>query len=85
MLIENISLKKVNDDGKLKAICSVNFDNVFVVHGIRLVDGKNGLFLSFPARVREDQKYFDIAHPIDGDFRTLLTEKVIEEYNNLDK
>ncbi len=80
MEIKNINIRKVNTENGLKGFASVNFDDVFVVHGIRLVEGKDGLFLSFPAVVRDEGKYFDIAHPISSEFREVLTKKIIEAY-----
>lgn len=79
MNIEHISIRRKNQ-ANLKAICSVNFDNILVVHGIRLVDGKDGLFLSFPAVIRDD-KFLDIVHPIDTDFRKQITKAIIDKYN----
>lgn len=82
MEIKNINIRKVNTENGLKAFASVNFEDVFVVHGIRLVEGKDGLFLSFPAVVRNEGKYFDIAHPISSDFRETLTQEIIKAYEN---
>lgn len=80
MEIKNITLKKIDKDG-LKGICSINFENLFVVHGIRLIDGRDGMFLSFPAKVKSDGDFLDIAHPIDSTFRKILTDAVVKKYN----
>lgn len=78
--IKSVNIRTVNSENGLKAFASVNFEDVFVVHGIRLVEGKEGLFLSFPAVIRSENKYFDIAHPISSDFRKVLTDAVIKAY-----
>lgn len=84
MNIKDIKITVVDNDS-LRAICSVNFDDLFVVHGIRLVEGKGKMFLSFPARIKKDGTFLDIAHPISSDFRDELTNKIIEKYNEADK
>lgn len=82
MQIKDIKMTRIDKDS-LKAISSVNFDDVFVVHGIRLVEGKDEMFLSFPAKIRKDGTFLDIAHPINSDFRKELTDKIIAAYNEL--
>lgn len=83
MQIKNITLKKIQK-GNLKAVGSINFEDIFVVHGIRLIEGQDGLFLSFPARIKKDGNFLDIAHPINSDFRTMLTDEVIKKYKELE-
>lgn len=80
MEVKNITMRVVEKDG-LKAICSLNFNNLLVVHNIRLIEGKEGMFLSFPAKVKGDGNFLDIVHPIDSEFRNKLTTMIIEKYN----
>ncbi|MFV0288534.1 MAG: SpoVG family protein [Mycoplasmatales bacterium] len=80
MEVTNITMRVVEKDG-LKAICSLNFNNLLVVHNIRLIEGKEGMFLSFPARVKGDGNFLDIVHPIDSNFRNELTTMIINKYN----
>lgn len=79
MEIKNITLKVIDKNG-LKAICSVNFDDLLVVHKIRLIEGKEGMFLSFPARVIGDGDFLDIVHPIDSEFRSQITDAIVAKY-----
>ncbi len=79
MEVKNITMRLVEKDG-LKAICSLNFENLLVVHNIRLIEGKEGMFLSFPAKVKGDGNFLDIVHPIDSEFRKNLTSMLIEKY-----
>lgn len=72
-----ISLK---GDDKLKAVANVTFDRSFVVRGLRIVDGKRGLFISMPSRRRRDGTYRDIAHPISSELREKLECAVIGAY-----
>ncbi len=84
MEVKDISMRIVNKDS-LKAICSINFENLLVVHNIRLIEGKDGIFLSFPAKIKKSGNFLDIVHPIDKKFREDLTKKVKEKYNELNK
>lgn len=53
----------------MKAIVSVTFDNEFVVHDIKVIEGQNGLFIAMPSRKTPDGEFKDIAHPINTDTR----------------
>jgi stage V sporulation protein G len=76
----NINLR---DEEKLKAFVNITFDDVFVVRGLKVIEGKNGLFVCMPSRKLEDGTYKDIAHPISNEFRQQLETQVIEEYRRL--
>lgn len=80
MEIKNITMRIIENEG-LKAICSINFEDLLVVHNVRLIEGKEGMFLSFPARVKGDGNFLDIVHPINAEFRNKLTQSVINKYN----
>ncbi len=84
MEIKNITLKVIDKKG-LKAICSVNFEDLLVVHKIRLIEGKEGMFLSFPARVIGEGEFLDIAHPIDSAFRNEITKAIVKKYEEVKK
>ncbi len=76
----NINLR---DEDKLKAFVNITFDDVFVVRGLKVIEGKNGLFVCMPSRKLEDGTYKDIAHPISNDFRQQLETQIIDEYRRL--
>ncbi len=84
MEVKDISMRIVNKES-LKAICSINFEDLLVVHNVRLIEGKEGIFLSFPAKIKKSGNFLDIVHPIDKKFREDLTQKVKERYNELNK
>lgn len=81
MKITEVRLTKQDGQGTLKAFASVTFDGVFAVHGLRVVEGKNGLFVSMPNRQLKDGEYKDIAHPVTKDFKDELANAVLAEYN----
>ena len=83
MEITDIRIRKVNADGKLKAYVTVTFDDSFVVHNVKIIEGDSGVFIAMPSRKTKNGVYKDVAHPINTDFRTVLQDRILEEYNNL--
>lgn len=82
MQVTNVNLRLVIIN-RVKAICSVTFDEEFVVHGIRLIDGENGMFIAMPSRKLPSGVFKDIVHPINPDMRSKIHEAVLTEYNHL--
>ena len=72
MQITDIRIRKIAKEGKMKAVVSVTFDNAFVVHDIKVIDGEKGLFIAMPSRKASDGEYRDIAHPINSDTRDII-------------
>lgn len=68
------------DDSKLKAVSSLVIDDCFVVKNVRVVEGKNGLFVSMPSRRNADGKYSDICFPIVSEVREQIEKIVLEAY-----
>lgn len=81
MDITDIRIRQVSADGKLKAYVTVTFDDCFVVHNVKIIEGKNGAFIAMPSRKTKTGEYKDVAHPINSDFRGSLQEKILDEYN----
>ena len=80
MTITDVRVRKIAKDGKMKAIVSVTFDDEFVVHDIKVIEGDKGLFIAMPSRKTADGEYRDIAHPINSDTRQQMQEMILEEY-----
>ncbi|HBU70029.1 MAG TPA: hypothetical protein DEE98_06540 [Elusimicrobia bacterium] len=68
------------EEEKLKAYAAVTFDDVFVVHNIRIVKGERGLMVCMPSRKKNDGTFKDIAHPISNEFRHTLEQKVLAAF-----
>ncbi len=87
MKITELKIRKVEGDDKLKAYVTVTFDDCFVVHNIKVIEGKSGLFVAMPSRRNSEGVYVDVAHPINPEFRNELQNRIISEYNsgNFDK
>ncbi|MBO5137682.1 MAG: septation regulator SpoVG [Spirochaetaceae bacterium] len=82
MKVTEIRIRKVSAEGKLKAYATVTFDGCFVVHNIKVIDGKTGLFIAMPSRKTVDGGYMDVAHPISPEFRTELQDVILAKYNS---
>lgn len=83
MEITDIRVRKVNTDGKLKAYVTVTFDDCFVVHNVKVIQGESGVFIAMPSRRTKSGEYKDVAHPINTEFRNKLQDKILEEYDKI--
>lgn len=83
MQITDVRIRKVSDDGKMRAVASVTFDNEFVVHDIKVIDGQNGLFVAMPSRKMGDGDFRDIAHPLVSEVRNKIRDAIFEAYEKI--
>ena len=67
----------------MKAIVSVTFENQFVVHDIKVIEGQNGLFIAMPSRKTPDGEFKDIAHPINTETREQIQKAILDEYEKV--
>jgi len=79
--VTDIRVKKVAGEGKMKAVVSVTFDNAFVVHDIKVIEGQEKLFTAMPSRRTPENEFKDIAHPINSEMREMLETAIISKYN----
>ena len=79
MEVTEVRIRKVNSGNRMKAVAQVTFDNEFVVHEIKVIEGPNGLFIAMPRKERNG-KFNDIAHPINQATRDKIQKAVLEEY-----
>ena len=82
MEITEVRLRKVNSDGKLRAVASVTIDKEFVVHDIKVIEGQNGLFISMPSKKIQNGEFRDVAHPINPEGRQKIQDAILAEYEN---
>ena len=87
MEITDIRVKKLLTDSsaesKMKAVVSVTFDDSFVVHDIKIIEGQDKLFTAMPSRKTQDGEFKDIAHPINRDMRLKLEAEILAEYKRV--
>ena len=80
MQITDIKVRKLFDEGPMKAVISVTFDGQLAVHDIKVINARERLFIVMPSRKSPDETYRDIVHPITADFRQTLEEQILEKY-----
>ena len=83
MNITDVRIRKVNDEGKMKAVVSITFDDEFVVHDIKIIEGQNGLFIAMPSRKIGEGDFRDIAHPLVSETRNKIRDAIFEEYDKV--
>ncbi len=87
MKITNVRVRRISEEGKMKAIVSVTFNEQFVVHDIKIIDGQNGLFIAMPSRKMGEGDFRDIAHPLISETRNkiinIMKEKNIKQGSSL--
>ena len=80
MNITDVRVRKIEKEGKMRAIVSITLDNEFVIHDIKVIEGEKGLFIAMPSRKATDGEYRDIAHPINSGTRNNIQQIVLEAY-----
>ncbi len=80
MQITDIKVRKLFDEGPMKAVVSVTFDNQLAVHDIKVINARDKFFIVMPSRKNPDNTYRDIVHPINAEFREELERAVIDAY-----
>ena len=83
MQITDIRIRKVDKDGKMKAVLSITIDDAFVVHDIKIIEGEKGLFIAMPSRKASDGEYRDIAHPINSGTREKIQKMILDKYDEV--
>jgi len=81
--ITEVRIREVHRDGKLKAFASITFDNLFVVHDLKIIEGKKGTFVAMPSKRLKTGEFRDIAHPINQQGRDMIQSRVLTEYERV--
>ena len=80
MNITDVRIRMAENTGKLKAVASITFDDVFVVHDIKIIDGQNGLFIAMPSKKIGEGDFRDIAHPLTSETRNEIKDAILGAY-----
>lgn len=80
MKITDVRVRKVEKEGKMKAVVSITIDQEFVVHDIKVIEGDRGLFIAMPSKRTADGEFRDIAHPINSETRDSIQKIILESY-----
>lgn len=80
MKVSEVKVYKVEGKDKLRATATITLSDAFMVHGLKVIEGVNGLFVVMPA-VKKNGLFKDIAHPITVEMRNEIVTAVLNEYN----
>lgn len=81
MQITDVRIRKIEKEGKMKAVVSITIDEEFVIHDIKIIEGEKGMFIAMPSHKTAEGEYKDIAHPIKSSTRELIQNLILQKYN----
>ncbi|MGI5958220.1 MAG: septation regulator SpoVG [Massiliimalia sp.] len=81
MNITDIRIRKLMNEGRLRAVVSITLDNMIAIHDIKVIEGPNRLFVAMPSRREENGTFRDVVHPISASGRTYLEEAILDAYH----
>ena len=81
MQITDVRIRKIEKEGKMKAVVFITIDEEFVIHDIKIIEGEKGMFIAMPSRKTAEGEYKDIAHPIKSSTRELIQNLILQKYN----
>lgn len=81
MQITDVRIRKIEKEGKMKAVVSITIDEEFVIHDIKIIEGEKGMFIAMPSRKTAEGEYKDIVHPIKSSTRELIQNLILQKYN----
>lgn len=82
MEISDIRIRKIINEGRLRAIVSITVDNAIAIHDIKLVQGDQRMFVAMPSRKDDEGNFRDIIHPINPEIRLEIEERILAVYEN---
>ncbi len=82
MQITEVKVFPVEED-KLRAYVTITLDHCFAIRDLKIIRGTTGYFVSMPSKKRKDGTYKDVAHPINSETRTMIEERILQEYERV--
>ncbi len=79
--VTDVRIRRLTKEGKMRAIVSITFNDKFVVHDVRVIEGNNGLFVAMPSKRTPNGEFRDIAHPINAETREIIQTSVLDAYS----
>ncbi len=80
MVVTDVRVRRLTQEGRMRAIVSITLNENFVVHDVRVIEGINGLFVAMPSKRNPNGDFRDIAHPIKAETREEIQRAVIDAY-----
>ena len=70
-------------EGKVKAFVDLGVNDALLIKGIRIVDGKEGLFVSMPSELGKNERWYERVRCMKKDVKAMITQKVLDAYNTI--
>lgn len=83
MKITDVRVRVLGTESRLKGVTTITFDDCFVVHDIKIIEGESGVFIAMPSKKMPNGSYRDIAHPINSDTRKEIEDRIIAKYEDV--
>ncbi|NLL69119.1 MAG: septation regulator SpoVG [Acholeplasmataceae bacterium] len=83
MKITDVRVRVLGTESRLKGVATITFDDCFVVHDIKIIEGESGVFIAMPSKKMPNGSYRDIAHPINSDTRKEIEDRIIAKYEDV--
>ena len=83
MTVTDVRVRKIDGEGKMRAVASITIDDEMVVHDIKIIEGDRGLFIAMPSKKGANGEYRDIAHPINSQTRDELQQRILRAYEEM--
>ena len=83
MNITDVRIRKIEKEGKMKAVVSITIEDAFAVHDIKIIEGEKGLFIAMPSRRNAEGEYRDVAHPINSETRQYIQDLSMMKYSEM--
>ncbi len=84
MTVTDVRVRKIDGEGKMRAVASITIDDEMVVHDIKIIEGDRGLFIAMPSKKGANGEYRDIAHPINSETRSRLQDLILDAYGKVE-
>ncbi len=78
--ITDVRVRLFDTDSKIKAAVSITLDSCFVIHELKVIEGKTGLFVIMPGRKAKDGRFKDLVHPLNTETRACIQNAVLAAY-----
>ena len=75
-------LHKLDGEGKLKAFADIAIEGILLIKGLRIVDGKNGLFVGMPREQGKNGQWYQTVSALSDEVKNQLDEIVLQAYQN---
>lgn len=78
--VEVVRITRLEGDGSTKAFCDISLFGTVVIKGLRIVEGKNGVFVSMPREQGKDGKWYETVKVLKQEVKGVIDNMVLEAF-----